>query len=212
MFTDKIPQHTQSLLEILAPALPPTSYLAGGTALALHLNHRASFDLDLYSREKFNEQTQIQRFKEVVSDFEVVATEWQTIQGKSQDTDISIFFYEYPLIEPPVLFHHLAIASIPDIAAMKLEAISTRGLKRDFYDLYSICQRFNYSLSHILDLADHKFGHHGQYTPHYIKSLTYFYEAETMTERAQIVDDDWTKVKDFFINQTMEASKQLLLT
>jgi hypothetical protein len=84
MFTDKIPENTRKILEILAPSLPPATYLAGGTALSLHLNHRSSFDIDLYSRKMFNEITQIQRLKQTIPSFEVVSTEWQTIQGKSK--------------------------------------------------------------------------------------------------------------------------------
>jgi hypothetical protein len=210
MFTDKIPENTRKILEILAPSLPPATYLAGGTALSLHLNHRSSFDIDLYSRKMFNEITQIQRLKQTIPSFEVVSTEWQTIQGKSKDTDISIFFYEYPLLEPELTHKGVSIASIPDIAAMKLEAISTRGLKRDFFDLYTICTHFNYSIDHIINLANHKFSHGDQYTPHYLKSLIYFTEAETMPERAHIVDSEWQTVKQFFVNQTTKASRKLI--
>lgn len=210
MFTDQIPEHTQELLGLLGSYLPPDSYLAGGTALSLHLNHRTSYDLDLYTRHKFNETTQVERFKEAIDDFQAVSVDWQTIQGKSQNTDISLFYYEYPLLEPTIDFKGLAIASVLDISAMKLEAISTRGLKRDFFDLYSICQKFNYRLDHIIGIASTKFGHGTEYIPHYLKSMTYFVEAETMPERAHIVDEDWTKVKDFFISETMTASKYLL--
>jgi len=63
MFTTHIPLWTQELMGILRPLLPPNSYLAGGTALALHLDHRSSYDLDIYSPQEFDEQSILQRFE-----------------------------------------------------------------------------------------------------------------------------------------------------
>jgi hypothetical protein len=209
MFTAKIPENTRKLLGLLAPVLPQNSYLAGGTALALHLNHRSSYDLDLYSPKQFIESQQVQRF-ETLPEFKLVETSWQTVMGRSGDTDISLFYYQYPHLQPPVEFNQLPIASMTDIAAMKLEAISTRGLKRDFFDLYSICQHQNTTPEIIMQLATKKFNHDQSYLPYYLRSLTYFVEAETMPERAQIVDEIWEKVKAYFISETVKASKKIL--
>jgi hypothetical protein len=150
--------------------------------------------------------TQEIRFIQHLPEYIPTSKSWQTIQGKSADTDISLFYYPYPHLEPPVNFNGLAIASIPDIAAMKLEAISSGGLKRDFFDLYCICQKYNYSLSHIIDLAKTKFSHDTAYVPHYLKSLTYFDDAETKPERAQIVDSQWQQVKEFFKQSAMSIN------
>ena len=210
MFTNKIPQHTQELLGLLIKCTPQGSYLAGGTALALHLNHRASYDLDIYVQQKFEESIQVQRFSQSLPDFSLVSTGWQTVTGKSKDTDVTLFYYEYPHLNDPEMFLNFPIASIPDIAAMKLEAISGRGLKRDFYDLYRICQHQNYTLAQVIDLANNKFKHENSYTPHYIKSLTYFEDAETLPERATIIEDEWELTKQFFIAQEKVVSKLYL--
>lgn len=39
---------TAEAWEALAPHLPATLYLAGGTAVAVHLRHRSSADLDFF--------------------------------------------------------------------------------------------------------------------------------------------------------------------
>lgn len=210
MFTDKIPSWTQQLMGILAPILPPGTYLAGVTALALHLNHRSSFDLDLYSPEKFNVDLQTTRFETTDPNFQLLSKNWQTIHGASKDTEVSLFYYQYPLLEKTTLFNRLKIASIADLACMKLEAIGSRGFKRDFFDLYTICQLSDWNLNKVITLTSNKYQRQSSDVPHLLKSLVYFDDAESKSERAMIVDEQWNRVKDFFEDQVKHVAKELL--
>lgn len=198
MFTTQISVHTQELMGVLAPVLPINTYLAGGTALALHLDHRQSFDLDLYSPQEFEVNMLLQRLEKNISDFQLISTSWQTIHGFSQDTELSLFYYQYPLLEKLTEFKGLPISSVADIGAMKLEAILGRGLKRDFFDLYTICQQEDYDLEKLVRLNQQKYSRDESYLPHLLKSLTYFTDAEELPERAKIVDSEWRKVKEYF--------------
>ena len=133
MFEQRLTKNAKNILGILTEVAPPGSYLAGGTALALWLNHRNSFDLDIYSPSEFDILEIRQKFDKNISDFLPISTSWQTIHGKSKDTEISLFYYQYNLLKDVTEFLDFNIASIEDIAAMKLEAIASRGLKIDFY-------------------------------------------------------------------------------
>ncbi len=210
MFTDKIPSWTQQLMGILAPLLPDNSYLAGGTALALHLNHRSSFDLDIYSPNEFSVDVVSAQFDKEIPHFKLVSKNWQTIQGGSKDIEISLFYYQYPLLEPTQEFNQLEIASIEDLACMKLEAIGSRGLKRDFFDLYAICQLENWNLNKVLELTKQKYQRNETDVPHLLKSLVYFDDAETKPERAEIVDKEWEIVKKFFMRETPMVAKKVI--
>jgi predicted nucleotidyltransferase component of viral defense system len=66
------------------------------------------------------------------------------------------------------------MASVEDIAAMKLDAITGRGSKKDFYDLYFLLQQF--SIDDLFSFYIEKYPH--QTTFHVIRSLTYFEDAE----------------------------------
>ncbi|HEX9817340.1 MAG TPA: nucleotidyl transferase AbiEii/AbiGii toxin family protein [Patescibacteria group bacterium] len=211
MFTDKIPSWTQQLMGLLAPLLSPDSYLAGGTALALHLNHRSSYDLDIYTPRKFDEQLILQKFETEIPDFQLVSVGEQTIIGGSRDTEISLFFYQYPLLESTETFAGMQITALADLACMKLEAIASRGLKRDFFDLYTICQLDDWSLKKVIDLTEKKFKRQGSNLPHLLKSLVYFEDAETKPERAKIIDEEWQAVKEFFIRETPLILKDSLV-
>ncbi|MEX0896351.1 MAG: nucleotidyl transferase AbiEii/AbiGii toxin family protein [Patescibacteria group bacterium] len=209
MFTDQIPSWTQQLMGILSPVLPEKTYLAGGTALALHLNHRTSYDLDLYSPNEFTVPTMVVRLEKSVPEFRLVSTGWQTILGGSKDTEISLFYYQYPLLENTTHFNDLPIASLADLACMKLEAISNRGLKRDFFDLYTICQLDAWNLSQVLKLTIKKYQRQASDVPHLLKSLVYFEDAEKLPERAQIVDKTWEQVKTYFEIETKQLFKEI---
>lgn len=209
MFTDKIPSWTQQLMATLAPLLPAESYLAGGTALALHLNHRSSFDLDLYSPQKFEVDVMTTKFEKEIPEFKLVSKNWQTIHGGSKDTEVSLFYYQYPLLKPTTDLSGLKIASIADLACMKLEAIGSRGLKRDFFDLYTICQLEDWDLSKVIQLTIKKYQREAADIPHLLKSLVYFNDAETKPERAKIVAEEWNQVKKYFVNKTPSVTKKL---
>lgn len=210
MFTNKIPNWTQELMGLLGPLLPPNTYLAGGTALALYLNHRSSFDLDFYSPHEFNEQLVLQRFEKEIPDFILVSSEWQTIIGGTKDTGVSLFVYRYPLLGETMSFKSIRVASLSDIAAMKLEAVGSRGLKRDFFDLYTICQLDGWSLEKVVDLAIKKYQRQESNIPHLFKSLVYFDDAESRPERAAIVDETWQKVKQFFSQEAPKALERYI--
>lgn len=210
MYTDQIPAWTQELMGLLSPILPPDSYLAGGTALALHLNHRRSYDLDLYSPQEFDVQLMTQRLTSQLPDFKLVSTGWQTMLGGSRDTEISLFYYQYKLLQPTTTFNSLQICSVLDLACMKLEAIGSRGLKRDFFDLYTICQLPDFSLAHVVDAAIQKYQRQASDVPHLLKSLTYFVDADTKPERAEIVDDTWEQVKTFFTHEVTRVTNNYL--
>ena len=53
MFLQALPHHVQELLRRLGrlPAIAPF-YLAGGSAIALHLGHRISVDLDFFTAQE----------------------------------------------------------------------------------------------------------------------------------------------------------------
>lgn len=112
------------------------AYLAGGTALALHLGHRYSEDLDFFTLKAFASKSQIQ-FLSKIGNFKLNQTGWRTILGEFEGTKFSLSYYQYKLIEKPqTILKNTYLASLADIAAMKIAAIADRGTKRHFIDLF----------------------------------------------------------------------------
>lgn len=205
MFRRGLSKTTQNALALLGKSgLVKNAYLAGGTGASLHLGHRFSFDLDFFTQQKFDEKVLVQRFEEFPN-FTTTQISWGTILGNFADIKFSLFYYRYPLIGKLSKFSGVNVASLPDIAAMKINAISDRGLKRDFVDLYFICQRI--PLQKILECCDIKYKNLKTLFVHIKKSLIYFTDAEGQEMPEMLVPISWGEIKEFFV----EEDKKLTL-
>ena len=179
---------THSLLEKLS-ALPVLKdvRLVGGTALALQLGHRTSVDLDFFGR--------INADSEELRD---ILREVGRVEVASVSKNINIFWingvkvdmvnYPYPWLDLPIVEDGVRLASLNDIAAMKVSAIVNRGTKKDFIDLYTLLLHF--ALDEILDMYSRKYSDGSLFIV--MKSLTYFDDAET-----DPMPTTWETVKDF---------------
>lgn len=184
------------------------AYLAGGTALALHLGHRYSEDLDFFTLKAFASKSQIQ-FLSQIGDFKLNQTGWRTILGEFESTKFSLFYYQYKLIEKPqVILKNTYLASLADIAAMKIAAIADRGTKRDFIDLFFLTKIL--PLGKILAYYDQKYEKLEANKTHILKSLSYFAEAENDALPKMIKPVDWRQLKEFFEKEVKKISRSLI--
>jgi len=212
MFEEVLSKDAKKSLGLLGQSgLLNSSYLAGGTALALQLGHRYSYDFDFFTPKKFDERILIQRIIELFPDFNLERKDWETILGYFGETRFSLFFYKYPLLFKSHKFLDINVADIKDIAVMKIAAIADRGTKRDFIDLYFIFNEAKIiTLEESLKLYDKKFKTLSQNKIHIFKSLVYFEDADREKSPKMIKLVSWPKVKEFFINEQKELAKKFL--
>ena len=133
-------------------------YLAGGTALALQLGHRDSIDFDFFSKKSFSTKSLTKKAEQIFQNHKVVKIqeEENTLTFIIDDTvKISFFSYPYELIEPLLDEDNFKMASLNDIGAMKLSAITSRSVLKDYVDLYFILHQM--SLEELLQLTKEKF-------------------------------------------------------
>ena len=196
MFEEAISKQTAENLVLLGKSkILGSAYLAGGTALALQIGHRISYDLDFFTDQKFKAQI----FLKEMSRFKLYQHErvgWGTILGRLGNVKFSLFYYPYPLLRKPISFKNINIADIADISAMKIAAISERGTKRDFVDLYFILQKI--TLNEVFNFYDRKYQKLSSNSVHIKKSLVYFEDAEKDPTPKMIIPVSWGKVKTFF--------------
>lgn len=112
--------------------------LAGGTALALHIGHRISKDLDFFTNSEFKTDSVISDIKKTGYPFSIISEGEGYIITDIKEVKVSIFHYDYPFLNSITAYRRIPIAGVLDTAAMKVIAISQRGTKRDFVDLYFI--------------------------------------------------------------------------
>lgn len=197
MFEEVLIKDTKEHLALLGRAgILKDAYLAGGSGCALQLGHRLSIDFDFFTSKKFESHVVSSELARVAA-FEVEEIDKGTILGKFMGTRFSLFFYQYPLIFAPIPYLSLRIADVRDIAAMKIDAIASRGTKRDFIDLYFVCQN-NYRLEDLLDLYDKKYGILASNLMHIKKSLIFFEDADSDAMPVMLMDVKWNDVKLYF--------------
>jgi len=187
----------------------PGAYLAGGTALALRLGHRRSVDLDFFTRKKFNEQIVVRRLKKL-GKFKEKTVDWQTVMGSLFGVSFSLFYFEYPLVGKTDQFEGVAIASLKDIAAMKLRAIGDRGTKRDFVDLFFLAKEMR--LAEVFQLYHKKFGGLTEQKYHLWRALNYFEDADKDVLPKMFRPVEWSQVKRFFNGEVKKLAAELKLT
>lgn len=180
------------------------AYLAGGTAVALHLGHRVSVDFDFFMPKKFVPRS----FAEALSrlgPFQEEQADKGTVLGRFAGVKFSLFHYGYPLLYPPKKYLSLDIADIRDIAAMKIDAVASRGARRDFIDLYYIC-RAGHKLAGILDWYDRKYGKLASNLVHLQKSLVFFDDAEIDEMPRMLKETTWKEVKSYFEHEVKKIA------
>jgi predicted nucleotidyltransferase component of viral defense system len=181
-------------------------YLAGGTALALHLGHRKSDDLDLFSEKEFT----IEKLCKTIEGLngQILIAEQETIHADVKGIKLSLLYYPYKLIKPLHKFNSIKIACIEDIACMKVIAISPRTEKKDFYDIYEILKHFR--PLELKDMFLKKYGRQRINCYHILKSFFYFEDAEDSPNPISLNGTTWNEVKAFFINNEKTLTSELL--
>ena len=192
------PTGMRDVLSSVSAALVGTDfYLAGGTALALLEEHRISEDLDLFS-PSFDDPEAVERtltkfHPKTVTTMLSTRTLYLQIEGAT----VSLFGYSYPLVAPLLRPDEslLPFASREDIAAMKLAALTSRGSRKDFVDLWLLITRY-WPLGDCLELFRRKFATRD--IGHVVRSLTYFDDAEEEPPLRMLAGIEWDSVKRDF--------------
>ena len=184
-------------------------YLAGGTALALHLGHRMSVDLDFFSNQNAlggRERARLERALARTVSMRIDEEKDETVHVTAGKTHVSFFYFTPALLRPAVLWNKIRIASVEDIGCMKLSAVVGRGSKKDFYDLYVIATEV-IPLSRLLSLAQEKFPHAADFTAQALRALVYFDDADTEGPLQTRKAFNWSRVKKFFEAQVRTFSR-----
>jgi hypothetical protein len=201
---------TRRVFDALATLpLPSDFYLADGTALALQLGHRISYDLDFLSTssplgmtERSRLAHQLQSIKPTTIKHEQDEQLYATVMG----VEVSFIYQHHPLLSATLEAGDLQLASAVDIGLMKLSAIKDRGTRRDFVDLY--CLRKVAPLKTLFELLPKKFFDRPDFTVHLAYALQYFADAEQDTRERQMLQPvKWSDVKKYCIDGSNLLSK-----
>jgi hypothetical protein len=185
-------------------------YLAGGTALALQAGHRQSVDLDFFTPKKtFAPVEVVPHFPEDIWQAEIVKE--GTIYGVVKGAKVSFIAYPFFIpVVPKLKYHSVEVLDKDDIAVMKIIAVSQRGRKRDFFDLFWYVQNVA-PLASVIKKLPQQYPTVTHDFHHIIKSLTYFADAEADPMPQIFFQTTWAEVKKFFQTEIKKIAMDLLL-
>lgn len=185
-------------------------YLAGGTALALQVGHRRSVDLDFFIKDKDFDNVELLEHFTSGTDWHTDVSKEGTIYGTLLGAKVSFIAYPFFIpAEQPIPHGSIRILTQNDIAVMKVIAISQRGKKRDFLDLYWLAHH-GQSLEDVIRKLKEQYPFIAHDYHHILKSLVYFEDAENDPMPELYFDVTWDAIKDFFVKEVPFVTKRVV--
>lgn len=176
-------------------------YLAGGTALAFQIGHRDSIDFSFFKKETFDTLALFTHIQTVCSKRKVskMQEEENTLSVLLDgEVQLSFFSYRYALLNDLIETDYMPLASIEDIACMKLSTIISRSTLKDYVDLYYILKQE--PLSKLLASCVQKFPELDQNL--ILKSLVYFDDIVPVPIRFMSgYEVDHKTIQSFIVNE-----------
>jgi len=185
-------------------------YLAGGTALALSTGLRKSVDLDFFTTNpKFRLESVLSNFFEN-PDWKTTVEEPNTIFGELFKAKISFIAYPFFVSKQEMIsYGSVKILQPLDIAVMKIIAISQRGRKRDFFDLYW-CAKNIEPLEDLIKRLKVQYPSVAHDYHHILKSLVFFEDAESDPMPELNFKVSWKEVKNYFTKEIPVIMRKIM--
>ena len=181
-------------------------YLAGGTAVALYLGHRRSDDFDWFAASKLDDPMVLAaQARSAGLALEDAQPAPGTLHAIIDGVPVSFFQYPYPNIAEPVPWrdYSVALASLDDLACMKLGAVAQRGSRKDLIDIEALATHHR-PIGEMLELYKRKYSTSD--VAHVLIALTYFDDAEEEPMPAMVRQTSWQEVKARLRNWVRSAA------
>ena len=162
--------------------------LGGGTSLSLRFGHRQSVDLDWFISDAFNSAQLQETLRAWYPDLQVVNRTIGSLSCVANGIKLDFLRHAYPRLQGDNVAENLRMISLPDLAAMKINAVTNRGSKKDFSDLLLLHESGGIPLARALDFFCAKYGEAGRALA--LRSLVWFDDAEE--EPDPIYLNGWT--------------------
>lgn len=193
LHVESVAPHTLGILKTLATLSSFKNFsLAGGTALALQIGHRISVDLDFFSYEEYEVDIVLAEIIGCGYEVKILGKKANNLNLIINGVKTDILKYSYPLLDTIINDGGVRMMSKKDIALMKISAITNRGDRKDFTDLYFLLKE--HSLPELMSLYEKKYAHEELF--HVYKSLTYFDDADKQAPLTMLKEASWNVIKN----------------
>lgn len=186
------PELLQLLTILMKNSLYDCFSLAGGTSLALRFGHRTSIDIDLFSLEPFDSILLQSQITTLFPASQILNRTVGSLCVNIGGIKIDHLHHPYPLLDSIEMDGAVRMLSISDVSAMKINAATNRGSKKDFIDLYTL-HKNGTSLSKSIGNFCKKYNGNKFLA---IRSLLWFQDADGEPDPVFLNDLNWAFVRE----------------
>lgn len=178
--------------------------LAGGTALALQLKHRKSYDFDIFCNHQIPSSLLL-KLKKIFWEYQLepqIDTADELTVFLSGQIKLSFIFFPFPKLENIISTDSISLYSVNDLLANKAYAVGRRGAWRDYVDIFwAISHRLS-NLNQIIQDSETKFD--GVFNQKlFLEQLTYFDDLQENEVDWLSSDESNQKIK-IFLTETVK--------
>lgn len=172
IYLDLLDENRKKIFSTLS-IFKPLGYLAGGTALALQINHRISEDFDIFVNKAIDNNLRLKIKKTFGEVSFYVNTDDQISFETNNHVKITFLWYYFKPLKQFIDTDSLSLVSVDDIAADKAITIGRRAVWRDYVDIFFLLKEKILTLDSIISLAKNKFK--GEFVEtQFLEQLSYF--------------------------------------
>lgn len=132
-------------------------YLAGGTAIALHIGHRSSIDFDLFKEKKLIRNKIFEKVEQYNLKYITSLSEYNQVDLIVEGVKITFLQYPYPVARKNQLNDIIKMPDLLTLGGMKAFAIGRRSKWKDYVDLYFLIKDY-FSVQELSRTANQLFG------------------------------------------------------
>ncbi|MBX9783748.1 MAG: nucleotidyl transferase AbiEii/AbiGii toxin family protein [Chitinophagaceae bacterium] len=192
LYETAVEPNTLGLLKKICQLRELSSFaLGGGTNIALQKGHRFSIDLDFFSVKGF--ETPLV-YKIITSNFkntELLFEQNQTMMFLIDNIKVDFILYPFDWMQQPLVVEGTRLIRLNDMIPMKLQALSNRFAKKDFWDIEELLN--SYTLKEMIEIFQKKFPNVD--SGFIIHSLTHFEPADKEQDPISLTSKTWEEIK-----------------
>ncbi|MBN1292428.1 MAG: nucleotidyl transferase AbiEii/AbiGii toxin family protein [Candidatus Latescibacteria bacterium] len=178
-------------------------YLAGGTAVALHIGHRRSIDFDLFTHSQLKKSRIRTKLIHIPFSQIPVFEDFDQLHLLINNVKLTFCSYPWSVLHPINVGSIFTIPSLLSLAAMKAFALGRKAKWKDYVDLYFILHDY-YTIQEISKEAAKIFNR--QFSEKLFRQQLAFHDdidySETVEFLITEVPDD--EIKEFLIDKATD--------
>ncbi len=131
--------------------------LVGGTALSLYMGHRQSVDAYFFSNNAFDVREKEAALVRLLPGFSILKESPHGFAGIYEGVKLDLYTWNVPFLLPSVEMEGIRMAAMPDIVALKLDAVIEWKEEKDYRDIHALLSK--YSLAKMLAFYKERIPH-----------------------------------------------------